>query len=162
MYKTYFPVLDAILDALKGNGATNALNAHYLHLTEVQRAENTVNAVAGQFGIDLDEVSDFQGAIYLLASESERQGFINGFRVASLLSRECNEGTSRAAGFIGGLDYPRQLGEDKDAGIFEAFLHRPAPDNSDAHRGEMTYVFNQQEEMYVAVSNSGTKATDQS
>ena len=144
MNKTFFPVLDAILDALKGNGATNALNARYLHLAEVQRAENTVEAVAKQFGIDLDEVDEFRSTIQLLAGESERQGFINGFRMSSLMRRECCEGVPEEAGFVGGYDFPH--GREKDTGTYEAFLKR------DSAAQGMTYAFDAQKGVYCAVS----------
>lgn len=55
MYKTYFPVIDAILDNLRGNGGTETLNAQYLHLTEVQRAENTLFALGKKIGLDIKD-----------------------------------------------------------------------------------------------------------
>lgn len=55
-----------------------------------------------------------------MASESERQGFINGFRMASLLRQECVGSVPAEAGFLGGYDFPRD--HEKDAGVFEPFL----------------------------------------
>ena len=150
MYKTCFPILDAILDALRGTCGPTALTKHYLHLVETKCAENTVEAVAKQFGIDLDgEASDFHSAIDLYAAEAERQGFINGFQMASLLTGECGGSVSAKAGFIGGLDYPHNFGEDKDAGVFEMFLRKPDPNG-------ITFAFDPNQGVYTAVPNSGT------
>lgn len=120
MYKTYFPVIDAILDNLRGNGGTETLNAQYLHLTDVQRAENTLFALGKKIGLDIEDTPGLLEVIQLLASESERQGFINGFRMASLLRQDCAGSVPAEAGFLGGYDFPHD--HEKDAGVFELFL----------------------------------------
>jgi len=126
MYKTYFPVLDAILEEMRGNGGASikeGLNAFYLHTTDTQRAENTVYEVGRQTGVDIEnnlELMDLENAIIDYARESERQGFINGFRIAKLFESERSAMVPAEAGYIGGLDFPHDKA--KDCGVFECFL----------------------------------------
>lgn len=72
MNDTYFPVIDAILDSLRGNGATDKLNGQYLHLTEVQRAENTLHALSKKLNLDFEEIPGLTDVIFLMIPNDDR------------------------------------------------------------------------------------------
>lgn len=127
MYKTYFPALDALFEAMKGNGACAAkegLNAHYLHTTEAQRGLNSVYAAGKLHDFDLKADTPLDDCITAYAYDSERQGFINGFRLAALLYRECFAAVPAEAGFIGGYDYPHEKAQ--EAGLYD-WVFKSAP-----------------------------------
>ena len=114
MFKTDFPVIDAIYNEMKtGDGE---LTARYLHLTDAQRAINSAMELARAHGVPNTPETDYvvDEIINLVASSYDRQGFLNGFRMALALYQECVDTPPAHAGFVGGMDYPQR--KEADAG----------------------------------------------
>ncbi len=108
MNKSYFPIIDAILENLRGNGSTDHLNKQYYHAKELQKAQNAAEIMVESLKLGQDVEENLIEAMILISIEAERQGFINGFRIAQSMNNELFNGVPEEDGVLGGVDYPRE------------------------------------------------------
>lgn len=71
----------------------------YQRIHETYTASEALDKRLGAFGISMDSVSD---DVFHLAEVHEMQGFINGFRLGMLLSKELQEGWAFGHGYTPG------------------------------------------------------------
>ena len=83
-----FRMIEALL--LASNGQTGTLDADVLNLKSAKNSTDNFYAELAKVGLTPKNIPDtLDEALVIVESESERQGFISGFRMGAQLMLEC-------------------------------------------------------------------------
>lgn len=83
-----FKMIEALL--LSTQGFTGSIDAEYLNLKRAKDSSDKLRTELEKAGVRRENMTeDLEGALVLVESEYERQGFISGFRMGVKLMSEC-------------------------------------------------------------------------